>query len=102
MIEKLNLELPTHVVNCQEKKAALQQQWQGQVNVEGRMTNDEVRYSVDFIKKRLSEHISQNWLRRPRAKPSFDILRFCGSHLTSCSFLYGFGSQGVEVLDTDI
>jgi hypothetical protein len=34
MIEKLNLELPTHVVNCQEKKAALQQQWQGQVNVE--------------------------------------------------------------------
>jgi hypothetical protein len=30
MIEKLNLELPTHVVNCQEKKAALLQQWQGQ------------------------------------------------------------------------
>ena len=30
MIEKLNLEFPTQVVNCQEKKAALQQQWHGQ------------------------------------------------------------------------
>jgi hypothetical protein len=30
MIEKLNLELPTQIDNCQEKKAALQQQWLGQ------------------------------------------------------------------------
>jgi hypothetical protein len=30
MIEKLIFEFPTHTAKCQEKKAALQQQWLGQ------------------------------------------------------------------------
>jgi hypothetical protein len=102
MIEKLIFEFPTHAVKCQEKKAALQQQWLGPwflFQLRGSDWEDALlgvrcqrrRWprASNQIEKETNEHRTLNvqhrtsnnvfclfYKRLSEAIPPFDILRF--------------------------